>query len=162
MEKPLKKEWRLPGRGEELGVQGEEIWPEHLFTVDTLSLSLHMLLRKTPGGEEERGRHALCLQGKGVFFNLQDRVLLENHFLGAPGSITGEHLGYQVGLEPGAREGMNTHWLPGIIGGCLLCSNPGRSPHTGNKSMVGGIRGQHSGLTYWGEQGMRNPGEPSS
>ena len=110
-----------------------------LFTVDTLSLSLHMLLRKTPGGEEERGRHALCLQGKGVFFNLQDRVL-ENHSLGAPGSVTGEHLGYQLGLEPGDREGMNTHWLPGIIGGCLLCSNPGRCPHTGNKTTVGGGR----------------------
>lgn len=61
-----------------------------------------MLLRKTPRGEEEREKHTLRLEGEVVFLNLQDR-LLENRSLGAPGSVTREHLGHHVELEPGKR-----------------------------------------------------------
>ena len=87
--------------------------------MDALSLSLHKLLRKTPGREEERVRDALCLKSEVVFLNLQDRVL-ENRSRGAPGSVTREHLGHQVELEPGAREGLNIRWLPGKAAGALL------------------------------------------
>lgn len=97
-----------------------------------------MLLRKTPTRAEERVRQALCLEGEIIFLNLQDRVL-ENYSLGRPGSVTGEHLGNQVELEPEGSEGMNTHWLPGIICGHLLCSDTGCSPHKANKRMVGRI-----------------------
>lgn len=97
-----------------------------------------MLLIKTPTGEEKRVRQALCLEGEMIFLNLQDRVL-ENYSPGRSGSVTGEHLGNQVELEPEAREGVNIHGPLSIICGHLLCSDTGRSPHKGNKSTVGRI-----------------------
>lgn len=40
-----------------------EIWPEPFLTIDTLSLSLHVLFKKAPSGEQGRIGQALFLEG---------------------------------------------------------------------------------------------------
>lgn len=58
-----KKRVEASGNRREAGVQVWEIWPEPFLTIDTLSLSLHVLFKKAPSGEQGRIGQALFLEG---------------------------------------------------------------------------------------------------